>query len=119
MTNIIDKCRNPRSNYYVQDKYPSKKDFTHEETTSITKKKLTYLDEEGYKEAIKQHRHKDHECFCNFRNDVIEEFNLIDKRIGDVIFNEAWDKSHSEGFEAVYNKFADLVNFIDSVNNAK
>jgi hypothetical protein len=48
-----------------------------------------------------------------FKEDVLKEVRLHEHKNADKIFSYAWEKGHSEGFEAVYwilNDLSDLIN---------
>lgn len=70
------------------------------------------FDERAYKEQIAEYMNMQNKLHEEFQNDIFEEFGVENnpKRLN--CFMLAWERSHSEGHEAVYDTFTDLVTLI-------
>ena len=75
--------------------------------------KQEVVDEEAFKKDMNEYqrlsRQKEHE----FKEDLKEEFGVLDNPKAERAFALAWEKGHSAGLEDVYSKFDDFVELIE------
>ena len=58
----------------------------------------------SYKSSITAYRLEDTILFSRFKTDLIDELGIKYHTKAECLFQMAWDRCHSEGYEAVYNE---------------
>lgn len=70
------------------------------------------LDKEAYNDEVARHREDELRLLNEFRDDLFHYFGVTNHPKCYTCFGLSWERSHSEGFEAVYNTFAELSQLI-------
>lgn len=92
--------------------YPTKAYFTEvvEATSSKgTRKSVSFFDEEGYRDAVKNYHAEDRRIHNEFVKDLLEELNLTGHPKAAVLIEKAWEHGHSGGYKEVVDWAHDLA----------
>jgi hypothetical protein len=72
------------------------------------------LDEVSYNSHLKHYQEENLRLQEEFRNDLIEKYNMTGHPKANKIFNKAWDLGCSLGYQSVEEYFQELVELFDS-----
>jgi len=72
----------------------------------------SYFLEEDYNAQRKAYTQEETRLHAEFDQDVFEEFGVVGHPKAAKAMSLAWDRGHSEGFDRVYEEFAELVELI-------
>lgn len=80
----------------------------------------TTLRFEERREAIRAYRERDRQIRDEFKNDLIEEFAAdLPRKVGERVWDYAWEEGHSEGYERVEQYFEEMAEFARFARTAK
>lgn len=60
----------------------------------------------------KEYYEEDSRCYNQFKQDLFEEYSVINNPKAEKCFSMAWERGHSSGYKAVVNEFDELVELI-------
>lgn len=73
-----------------------------------------------YQDAYKEYRDQLSERYSAFKPDLFKEAqsSIVNKDVFSIVYDASYDRSHSGGFQEVYNEFYERVDFIEKVMQA-
>jgi hypothetical protein len=74
--------------------------------------KETVLNEEAYKKHLKQYNEEQTKLYNEFKQDLFEELGITDNPKREKLFEKAWEKGHSDGYNSVLSEAESLVDLI-------
>lgn len=73
----------------------------------------------SYRKDVNEHNRKIEQAAYNaWWSDFKLEYQDMPKKLFDVLFDEAYDRAHSSGYDSVANKFSDLAYFAERIIDA-
>lgn len=73
---------------------------------------------EARKEVTEYNRKIEQAAYNAWWSDFKLEYQDMPKKLFDVLFDEAYDRAHSSGYDSVANKFSDLAYFAERIIDA-
>lgn len=102
-------------NYYKTTiKFPNRSNFTvkREVTFKNQVKLIEFFDEDEFNEALKLYRDDQNKLYNEFVSDLYDDLGINGNPKADLLYEIAYDKAHSGGYEEVYYMAKSLVDLI-------